>query len=106
MGSYRVSAKDLQDLIQDGSKLDHGLVLSDLYVKDKQNYSSCLKISSPNVLNMLNQNKETAATHCYLTILHFITVAYIDKTTNILKKIILCMVHRFHFQILVDVVKI
>jgi hypothetical protein len=87
MGSYRVSAKDLQDLIQDGSKLDHGLVLSDLYVKDKQNYSSCLKISSPNVLNMLNQNKETAATHCYLTILHFITVAYIDKTTNILKRL-------------------
>ncbi|CAF2963502.1 unnamed protein product [Rotaria sp. Silwood2] len=56
IGSYRIAAKDLQDLIQGESKLDHGLVLSDLYVKDKQNYSSCVKISSLNILNMLEKN--------------------------------------------------
>ncbi|CAF4041367.1 unnamed protein product [Rotaria sordida] len=63
IGSYRIAAKDLQDLIQGESKLDHGLVLSDLYVKDKQNYSSCVKISSLNVLNIkisiLNEIKST-----------------------------------------------
>ncbi|CAF1002645.1 unnamed protein product [Rotaria sordida] len=87
IGSYRIAAKDLQDLIQGESKLDHGLVLSDLYVKDKQNYSSCVKISSLNVLNMLEKNKKTLGTQCYLTILHFVTLAYIDKSKNVLERL-------------------
>jgi len=87
IGSYKISSKDLQDLIQGESKLDHGLVLSDLYVKDKQNYSSCVKISSLNVLNMLEKNKKTLGTQCYLTILHFVTLAYIDKTKNVLERL-------------------
>ncbi|CAF4092072.1 unnamed protein product [Rotaria sp. Silwood2] len=36
---------------------------------------------------MLNQNKSTSATHCYLTILHFVTLAYIDKSTNIVSRL-------------------
>ena len=87
MGSYDISVKDLQNLIDNYSKLDHNLVLSDIYVKDRQNYASCLKISSPNVLNILDQNKNTFGTHSYLKILQFVTIAYIDKTTSILKRL-------------------
>ncbi|CAF2794674.1 unnamed protein product [Rotaria sp. Silwood2] len=86
MGEYTISVKDLQDIIDKYSKLDHNLVLSDIYVKDRQNYASCLKISSLNVLNILEQSKSTFGTHCYLTVLRFVTVAYVDKTTNILMR--------------------
>ena len=55
--------QDLQTLIDKYSKLDHNLVLSDIYVKDRQNYASCLKISSTNVLDMLDQNKSIFGTH-------------------------------------------
>jgi hypothetical protein len=87
MGTYDISVNDLQNLIDNHSKLDHNLVLSDIYVKDRQNYASCLKISSTNVLNMLDQHKSTFGTHSYLKILQFVTIAYIDKTTYILKRL-------------------
>ncbi|CAF3980166.1 unnamed protein product [Rotaria sp. Silwood1] len=87
MGDYQISLEDLQNLIDKYSKLDHNLVLSDIYVKDRQNYASCLKISSLNVLNMLDQNENSFGTHCYLTILRFVTITYIDKATNILMRI-------------------
>lgn len=67
--------------------MEHGLVLSDLYVKDKQNYSSCVKISSLNILNMLEKNKKTLGTQCYLTILHFVTLAYVDKAKTVQEKL-------------------
>ena len=79
--------KDLQDLIDKYSKLDHNLVLSDIYVKNRQNYPWCLKISSLNVLDMLEHNKNAFGTYSYLTMLHFVTIAYIDKTINILQRI-------------------
>ncbi len=87
IGSRRISIQDVENLIQNYSKIDHNLVSSDIYIKDKQNYTSCVKISSENVLNMLNQDKKAYGTHCYLTILRFVTIAYIDKTTPILKRI-------------------
>ena len=62
-------------------KFNHGLVISDLYVKDRQNFSSCLKIPSENVFNLLNQNKAAAGTHCYLSILNSVIIAYINRTT-------------------------
>ncbi|CAF4031753.1 unnamed protein product, partial [Rotaria sp. Silwood1] len=86
MGNYHISVKDLQNLIDNRSKLEHNLVLSDIFVKDRQNYASCLKISSINVLNILDENQSTFATHCYLTILHYVTIAYVDKTTHILQR--------------------
>lgn len=87
MGSYNISSQHLQDLIENHSKFDHNLVSSDIYVKDRQNYASCLKISSENVLSMLDENEKASATHCYLTMLHYVTLAYIDKTTNILERL-------------------
>ena len=59
MGSFRISIKDVENLIEMFSKVDHNLVYSDIYVKDRQNYVSCTKISSNNVLHLLDQNTET-----------------------------------------------
>lgn len=87
IGDYHISVEHLQSIIDNYSKLDHNLVLTDIYVKDRQNYGSCLKISSLNVLDILIQDENTLGTHCYLTILRFVTLAYIDKTTNPLKRI-------------------
>ena len=62
MGDYKISVKALQDFIDKYSKLDHNLVLSDIYmyVKDRQNYASCLKISSLHVLDITYDAKVTA----------------------------------------------
>ena len=87
MGSYQISITDLRNLIDNNSKLEHNLVLSDIYIRDRQNYASCLKISSNSVLNMLNENESTYATHCYLTILHYVIVTYMDKTTTIMGRL-------------------
>ena len=53
-----IALQHLVDVISNHSKIDHNLVLSDLCVKDRQNYSSCEKISSPSVLEILRMNSK------------------------------------------------
>ncbi|CAF1513310.1 unnamed protein product, partial [Didymodactylos carnosus] len=53
----------------------------------KPNFSSCLKISSKDVLSMLTENSNTTATRFYLTIIHLTILAYIDKTTSVSDRI-------------------
>ncbi len=36
---------------------------------------------------MLDQNNTTFATHCYLTMLRFVTLVYIDKSTDIIDRL-------------------
>jgi hypothetical protein len=61
------------------------LVLPDLYVKDRQKYASCVKISSEDVLNMLIQNRKTIATHYDLTILRFVALACSGEFKKLVK---------------------
>ncbi|CAF4293122.1 unnamed protein product [Rotaria magnacalcarata] len=67
-------------------KIDHNLVKSDVRPHDRQNYSSCLKITSDDVLNLLNQTN-TKATFVYLYILKLIILAYVKKDTDILNRL-------------------
>ncbi|CAF1287092.1 unnamed protein product [Didymodactylos carnosus] len=46
MGKQSVDITHLSSLIENYSKLDHNLVRSDIFPHDRQNFSSCLKISS------------------------------------------------------------
>ena len=87
MGRFDIALQHLVDVISNHSKIDHNLVLSDLYVKDRQNYSSCEKISSPSVLQILRMNSNTSATHCYLSVMRYIITAYINRNTSILERI-------------------
>ena len=67
------------ELIQNKSKLTHGLVKTDIEPKDKQNFHSCLKISSDEVLTALEEIDGSLATQIYLRLLRSVVVAYIKS---------------------------
>ncbi|CAF4541163.1 unnamed protein product, partial [Didymodactylos carnosus] len=87
MGNYSIDVKHINHLIENNSKLEHNLVKSDIYPRDRQNFASCLKISSNSVLDLLEQNNSAQATHCYLNLLNSIIQAYIHKTTTVSKRL-------------------
>ncbi|CAF3439445.1 unnamed protein product [Rotaria socialis] len=76
MGIFTVSVKHLYQLIKTKNKIDHNLSKSDINVRDKQNFSSCQKISDDKVLNLLLLNDHYKATFNYLLILNLLIVAY------------------------------
>ncbi|CAF4074976.1 unnamed protein product [Rotaria sp. Silwood2] len=61
------------------SKFDHALVMSDLNPSDRQNYRSCEKVSSDEVLAILESNDDTYATFLYIKLLRYIIDAFINK---------------------------
>ena len=58
----------LFQLIESSSEINHGLVKSDIIPKDRQNYSSCEKISSKSVLNALVSIPTSRGTRIYLEV--------------------------------------
>ena len=68
LGRQRVSVQYLYELIENSSKLNHRLVRSDISPKDRQNYDSCEKISSDDVLRELEQIQNSEATLLYLKV--------------------------------------
>jgi hypothetical protein len=66
MGDYSIDDQDLIDLIKSKNKIEHNLIKCDVNPKDKQNYVSCLRISSEIVLNLLEKNKNAKGTYVYL----------------------------------------
>ena len=87
IGGNHISLRHLEDIILNYAKIDHNLVMSDLYVTDRQNYASCVKISSFDVLNILKKNENMLGTHFYLSIIRFVIMAYIDRSTNVKERI-------------------
>ncbi|CAF3288524.1 unnamed protein product [Rotaria sp. Silwood2] len=83
MGDFSVDIKDLIDLVESKSKLEHNLIKSDLNPKDRQNFASCLRISSETVLALLNRNENSKGTYVYLTLLNLIISGFINKSTAI-----------------------
>ncbi|CAF2995851.1 unnamed protein product [Rotaria sp. Silwood2] len=91
VATLRINGQDINinhllNLIENYSKIDHYLVKSDVRPHDRQNYSSCLKITSDDVLNLLNET-ETKATFVYLYLLKLIILAYVKKDTDILARL-------------------
>ncbi|CAF2101595.1 unnamed protein product [Rotaria magnacalcarata] len=82
-----ISINHLHDIIENDtySKLDHGLTKSDINPKDRQNFSSCFKLTSNDLFNILNADDDTRGTLLYLRMLKMIIVAYIEKTTTIVE---------------------
>ena len=68
MGEKYASIEDLIQLIDNHSKIDHGLTISDICPKDKQNYSSCEKITSDAALSSLKKIVNSEATQAYLEV--------------------------------------
>jgi len=59
------------------------LTKSDINPKDRQNFSSCVKLTSDDLFKILKDNVDTKGTLIYLQMLKMIIMAYIDKKTTI-----------------------
>jgi len=84
-GNDKISIAHIEELINNNnySKLDHCLTKSDINPKDRQNYNSCIKLITDDVINLLNNGMDTNGTVAYLTLLKMIVKAYIDTSTSI-----------------------
>ncbi|CAF4634316.1 unnamed protein product, partial [Rotaria socialis] len=87
IGNGEISVSILFDLINNQSKLIHGLVKTDAHPKDKQNFGSCVKISSDDVLSALDDASGSYAIHVYLRLLRSIILAYIERSTSTIDRI-------------------
>ncbi|CAF1318994.1 unnamed protein product [Rotaria sordida] len=87
LGDQLINIEPLIYMINNYSKLDHSLVLSDVNPKDRQNYSSTEKISNDNVLILLEQIPNSLGLNIYLQAIRSVRLAYIEKDTNILDRI-------------------
>ena len=84
-GSQSILIDHLQNIIEDDnySKLDHGLTRSDVNPKDRQNFTSCVKLTSEDVFRILDTNRDNRGTLLYLQMLKMVITAYIDEKTSI-----------------------
>ncbi|CAF4984796.1 unnamed protein product [Rotaria magnacalcarata] len=85
VGQQSITIQHVADIIENSNytKLDHGLNRSDLNPKDRQNYNSCVKLASDNVLSILLDGTDTYGTYVYLRLLQMIILAYVEKRTRI-----------------------
>ena len=74
LGDNLIDIEHLVQLIESSSKLNHNLVKSDILPKDRQNYSSCEKISNEAALNGLVSIENSRATRIYLEVWLFMSL--------------------------------
>ena len=88
IGKYEISIEHLRSIYSSAkySKLDHGLTKSDLNPKDKQNYHSCLRIASSDLLDIVKEEKSMKGTFIYLKMLQLLIMTYIDRSTDIVTR--------------------
>ncbi|CAF4613192.1 unnamed protein product, partial [Rotaria sp. Silwood2] len=81
LGDQSISINHLYSIIDNGkfTKIDHGLTKSDINPKDRQNFSSSVKLTSDDLFKILKDNVDTQGTLIYLQMLKMIIMAYIDK---------------------------
>ncbi|KAK3932647.1 Error-prone DNA polymerase [Frankliniella fusca] len=63
MGNYVASPTHLRSIIEDISKLEHGLTYTDLKSADKMSFKAVLRMTDSRVLDSLNNVHGAAATH-------------------------------------------
>ncbi|CAF2975277.1 unnamed protein product [Rotaria sp. Silwood2] len=68
LGNQLINIEPLIYIIENFSKFDHALVLSDIDPKDRQNFKSCIKISNDNVLKLLEQVPNAIGISIYLKV--------------------------------------
>ncbi|CAF3621841.1 unnamed protein product [Rotaria socialis] len=87
IGNRCICIHYLSALIRNTPKLRHGLVKSDIFPQDRQNFSSCVKICIDDVINCLNNIKDSEGIIMYRRLLRSIMIAYIDKLTTPIDRI-------------------
>ncbi|CAF1140203.1 unnamed protein product [Rotaria magnacalcarata] len=88
IGDEIISMDHIRSIVKNSkyTKLDHGLTRSDLNPKDRQNYRSCVKLTSEDLSRILIEDENCLGTHVYLQVLKMIIKAYIEKSTTIVKR--------------------
>ncbi|CAF4264244.1 unnamed protein product, partial [Rotaria magnacalcarata] len=79
IGNHCISIDYLSTLIRNIPKLRHGLVKSDIFPQDRQNFSSCVKIRSDDVTKCLAEIHESEGIIMYIRLLRSIMIACIEK---------------------------
>ena len=79
-----INIDPLLHIIENFSKLDHGLVQSDINIKDRQNYRSCVKISNDNVLELLKKVPNSLGISIYLQVCNRKNI-HLTETISILR---------------------
>ena len=87
IGNHYVSIDYLSTLIRNISKLQHGLVRFDIFPRDRQNFSSCVKICSDDVTSCLTNIDDSASIIMYLHLLRSIITTYIEKLTTTINRL-------------------
>lgn len=77
-----ITINHLLALIRNHPKIDHNLVKSDIIPEDRQNFVSCVKITSDDVLALLDE-PETQAIRIYLFLLKLVILTYVRSDTSI-----------------------
>jgi hypothetical protein len=92
LGDYKIDMNHVEKLIDTCAytKLDHGLTKSDINAKDRQNYASCIRLASDDVINLLGDNVDANGTAIYLKLLRLIVKAYINKSTSVSERRCFC----------------
>ncbi|CAF4974424.1 unnamed protein product, partial [Rotaria socialis] len=85
LGDQSISINHLYSIIDNAkfTKIDHGLTKSDINPKDRQNFSSCVKLTSGDLFKILKDNVDTQRTLIYLQVLKMMIMAYVNKKTTI-----------------------
>ena len=84
LGDQSISINHLYSIIDNENltKIDYGLTKSDINPKDRQIFSSCIKLTSDDLFKVLKANVGTKGILIYLQMLKMIIMAYIDKKNN------------------------
>ena len=100
IGNHYVSIDYLSTLIRNISKLQHGLVIFDIFPRDRQNFSSCVKICSDDVISCLPNIDDSARIIMYLHLVRSIMTVH-QKINNHHQSTLSCMVLCFYLSFVV-----
>ena len=87
IGNEEVSIEVSMKLIENESKLVHGLVKTDIDSKDRQNFTCCLTLSDDDVLAVLENIEYSQVTRIYLRPLRSVILAYVKHNTSIIDRL-------------------
>ncbi|CAF1537705.1 unnamed protein product [Adineta ricciae] len=89
IGDANITIEHLQQIIDDSktTKLDHRLTQTDIKPSDRQNFRSCLRITSSDVLYLLACQPGADGTRMYLQLIKLIITSYIEPETSIEERV-------------------
>jgi len=82
IGDFFVSETFLRLLVEEHSKSDHGLTLSDLDSKDKMNFRAVEKIVDDRVIRELESVPDSRGTKLYIVTMKSVLDAFLDKSLD------------------------